>query len=137
MHYTLSETTLHTQKQRWKAKRTGVVGVRRDRHASKMHFESSEKHSTVRVRAHTPEMGAFTAELPPETSDKGKQLFLSLLRRRVPRAQVPGGHITWLCCFRGLLVCASDRQSDKPESKHQGCRSAEKYNEVFQAQSGV
>lgn len=93
---------IHTH--RWKAKRTGVVGTSPDSHVNKIHFESSEKHGTVRLRAHIPEIKAFIGKLSPETSYLGKQL-LSLLQRWVPRAQVPGGHITWLCCFRGLPVC--------------------------------
>lgn len=106
-----SRGIIHSQKPhcthtcRWKAKRTGVACISPDSRVSKIHFESSEKHNTVRLRAHIPEMTAFIGELSPETSYIGKQL-LSLLQRLAPcRPQVLGGHITWLCCFRGLPVC--------------------------------
>lgn len=89
---------------RWKAKGIGVANNSPDSHVSKIHFESSEKHSTVRLRPHIPEMTNFIGELSLETSYVRKQL-LPLLQRWVPKAQVPGCHITWLCCCRVLPVC--------------------------------
>lgn len=65
---------------RWKAKGTGVVFIRSDSHVSKINFEPSEKHSTVRPRAHIPEITALIGELSPETSYKEEKL-LSLLQR--------------------------------------------------------
>lgn len=122
---------IHTH--RWKTKRTGDVGINPDSYVSKIHFESSEKHSTVRLRAHIPEITVFIGELSAKSSYIGKQL-LSLLQRWVPRALVPGSHITWLCCFQGLPVCL--RQM-KWQAWTQTSRSAAKNTQVFQVQPSV
>lgn len=48
--------------------------IRSDSHVSKINFEPSEKHSTVRPRVHTPEITALIGGLGPETSCIEKKL---------------------------------------------------------------
>lgn len=58
----------------WKAKGTGAMVIRSDSHVSKIKFERSEKHGTVRPRVHTPETTALIGGLGPETSCIEKKL---------------------------------------------------------------
>lgn len=123
--FPLRSHTAYTQ--RWKAKGTAVVVIRSDSHGSKINFEQSEKHSTVRSRGHIPEMTALTEELSPESSCLEKKL-LSMLQIWGPTAQAPGVISHGCGWLRGFQVGL--RQSDKPELKHQEWRSAAKTTRV-------